>query len=249
MKSKQMLWLAPMVFALAAGCLDTASNDDDVLPPVDEDTDPAGGGDGDGDGDGDNTGDGDNSGDGDGDGDNSGDGDGDGDGDNTGDGDGDGDGTGESNVAGTAESAQCTSFVAATDSACYGYYCGVTEATIAAELSSSRKCQIPADMLCAGTVPQKVATCARSVKSNPANIFASDEEIRQETQDCVFEDAAIKAVASEDCMGCYLDGAQCASDNCLTQCLTGDSADCDACRMENNCNQPVPGCGGLPTPF
>ena len=46
-----------------------------------------------------------------------------------------------------------------------------------------------------------------------------------------------------------LDAAQCASDNCLTQCLSGDSSGCDTCRMNNNCNQPVPTCAGFPSPF
>jgi hypothetical protein len=239
MKPMQMLWLTPFVLALAAGCLDTATNEDD-LPPVDQGEDPSGGDDhsssGDGDGDGD-TSDGDTS-----DGDS-------GDGDADAGTSGDGDGPVESVIDGTAESAMCTSYVAAAEGACYGYYCGVTQEMIAAELSSNRKCQLSAEEVCAGTLPQKVASCARSVKSNPLNAFDSADTIRMKTQACVYEDQAIKDGVSEDCLGCYLDGAQCASENCLTQCLTGDSANCDSCRQENNCNQPVPGCAGLPSPF
>lgn len=59
----------------------------------------------------------------------------------------------------------------------------------------------------------------------------------------------IKGVTSSECLACTIDAAQCAGDNGLIQCLAGDSAQCDACRKENNCDQPVFSCGGLPTPF
>ena len=143
----------------------------------------------------------------------------------------------------------CSSYTALTDDSCYGYYCGVSEEMLAAELSASRKCQLPADLLCAGTLSQKVAACARQVISNPLNIGNSDDQIRSKIQDCVYGEQALKDVTSEECLSCYLDGAMCAKANCTGPCLGGDSASCDACREDNNCNQPVAGCAGLPTPF
>jgi hypothetical protein len=247
MKPTQLLCLASSVLALLAGCLDTASNPDNILPPIDQDQDPSGG-----DGDGDNA-----SGDGDG---TSGDGDGtpgddDGDGDSTpGDGDGDADGDDsqpvESQIDGTAESAMCGSASPRTASTCYGYYCGVSEEMVAAELSPTRKCQLPADMLCAGTVSQKVTECAPPIVQAAVFNGDSDETIRTKIQACIYEDQAIKAVASEECISCYVEGAMCSKEHCTFQCVQNPtSSGCDACRMQNNCNQPVPGCAQLPDPF
>jgi hypothetical protein len=207
---------------LFAGCLDTASNYGSVLPPLDAaPTPPSGGGNNRPDAGGGSNGDGDTSGDGD---------------------------DGPSKIKGTAESAGCSSYqMRDGDDACAGYYCGVSIDLIEAELKGSGKCSPTPEDVCSGKVTTKVAACARSTKSNPLNAFDSDETLRMKTLACVKMDSSIDA--SDECLGCFLDAAQCASNNCLTQCLTGDSPDCDNCRLSNNCNQPVPLCAGLPTPF
>ena len=254
MRSANTFCLVSTLLALSAGCLDTATNESEILPPINQDDSPSNGdssgGDGDSSGgDGDTGGgDGDSSG---GDGDSSG-GDGDtggGDGD-TGGGDGDtggGDGDAASMISGSAEAAGCQSFTAQTDSTCYGFYCGISKETLASAVLSSRKCDYPVEDACAGLLSTKVGSCARTVKSQ--NIFASEADIRTKTGECVYEDAKLKSTVSMGCLDCYLDAAMCASKHCVTQCLSGDSKNCDECRLKNNCNQPVPGCAGLPSPF
>jgi hypothetical protein len=96
-------------------------------------------------------------------------------------------------------------------------------------------------------VIEKVGTCARMVKS--AMFAATNEQLRPMIQDCVYEDAEIKAAVPADCLNCTIDAAACASDNCLTSCLAGDSTTCDACRLKNNCDPVVFSCGGLPSPL
>jgi hypothetical protein len=239
-----------LTLVLLAGCLDTASNYGAVLPSVDQNTDNQNGGDvGDGDtssGDGDGKKDDDDKGDGDS---TSGDGD-------TSSGDGDEaktDGGSKpvmmmSLIKGTAKKAGCSSYQEQDgDDQCAGYYCGVSMDMIEAELKGGGKCDPTPKDVCSGKVTTRVAQCARDTKKNPVNAFDSDAMIRAKTLTCIQMDTSIDA--SEECLGCFLDAAQCASKNCLTQCLTGDNANCDTCRLNNNCNQPVPLCAGLPTPF
>lgn len=144
----------------------------------------------------------------------------------------------------------CTSYGEQNGELCAGYYCNVTAADLAAELPTSGPCgTLEPDRVCGGSLTREVGSCSRSVKSNPLNAFDNDETLRGKIQDCVYNNEDIRAVVTEQCLSCFLDAAQCASDNCLTQCLAGDSAACDSCRLDNNCNQTVPPCGGLPSPF
>ncbi len=155
--------------------------------------------------------------------------------------------TGPSAIAGTAASAGCSSYQQAENGSCAGYYCGVSIEMIEAELTGTGKCKPTPDDVCSGRVTFAVSSCARSVKSNPLNAFDSDAQLRVKIEECVRKDPAITSPA--ECLGCFLDAAECASKNCLSQCLTGDSTTCDSCRMQNGCNQSVPVCGGLPSPF
>jgi hypothetical protein len=154
-----------------------------------------------------------------------------------------------SQIAGSAEAAECTSFTAQTADSCYGYYCGVSLDIVVAELSPTRKCQLSPEVICEGKLSQKVGSCARDKRTQAPFRGWDEAEIRAETQSCVYEDATLEEMVSQECLDCYLDGAQCAGMNCSLECLGMDSANCDACREENNCNQPVPGCAGLPSPF
>jgi hypothetical protein len=79
--------------------------------------------------------------------------------------------------------------------------------------------------------------------------LSSNAELRPLIRDCVFEDAEIEQMVNPDCLSCFIDAAQCAGDNCLIECLSGDSPGCDACRLENDCEQPVFACTALPSPF
>jgi hypothetical protein len=150
-------------------------------------------------------------------------------------------------VAGSALAAGCSSYQPPANGMCGGYYCGVTEEILARESTPNAKCSGTAAFKCEGRIVLVVGACARSIKS--AMPFASNDELRPLIRDCVFEDAEIQQMVHAECLSCFIDAAQCAGDNCLIECLSGDSASCDACRLDNNCEQPVFPCTGLPNPF
>jgi hypothetical protein len=150
-------------------------------------------------------------------------------------------------VAGSALAAGCSSYQLPANGMCGGYYCGVTEETLARESNPAAKCLGTAAFKCEGRIVLVVGTCARRFKSSMP--FATNAELRPMIRDCVFEDAEIAQMVQADCLSCFIDAAQCAGDNCLIECLSGDSASCDSCRIQNNCEQPVFPCSGLPNPF
>jgi hypothetical protein len=150
-------------------------------------------------------------------------------------------------VAGSALRAGCSSYQPPANGMCGGRYCGVTEEMIARESTPNAKCSSTAAFKCEGRIVLVVGACARRIKS--AMPFASNDELRPMIRDCVFEDAEIKQMLNDECLSCFIDAAQCAGDNCLIECLAGDSASCDTCRLDNNCEQPVFPCTGLPNPF
>lgn len=155
----------------------------------------------------------------------------------------------ESVIKGSGIAAKCSSYGLPKNGMCAGYYCGIKVDAVMAEYKpAASKCDTTPEEICDGQLTRDVAKCARDTKSNPLNALDSDEMIRAKVQTCVTKIAANKDI-EQDCLDCFLDAAQCASDNCLTQCLTGDSATCDKCRMDNDCNQSVPTCAGLPSPF
>jgi hypothetical protein len=148
-------------------------------------------------------------------------------------------------VTGTGGS--CQSYSEPEGGKCGGWYCGVDQATLTKAVDPSAICGGNVELLCSNAVPTAVASCARTAKT--ANITATNDELRPMIRDCVFQDMAIQQGSTPECVDCLIDAAACASDNCLTQCLTGDSPGCDSCRKENNCDQMVFSCGGLPAPI
>jgi hypothetical protein len=154
----------------------------------------------------------------------------------------------ESKIKGTGLASKCSSYGLQKDGVCAGYYCGISLEDLAAEYKPGNKCDTTPERICDGQLTRDVGRCARATKSNPFFELQGEAVVREETQRCVLAAEGNEDV-TEECLACFLDAAQCASDNCLTQCLTGDSATCDKCRLDNNCNQPVPSCAGFPTPF
>jgi hypothetical protein len=156
-------------------------------------------------------------------------------------------------VAGTATAAGCASFASPENGSCGSYYCGVDLGTLELALDPSSLCGENtgnaggAAFVCEGRPVSVVGACARREKS--ANILASNDELRPLIRDCVYEDAEMAANVTEQCLDCFIDVAQCAGDNCLLECLAGDSAGCDRCRRENGCERPLFSCSGLPDPF
>jgi hypothetical protein len=148
-------------------------------------------------------------------------------------------------VAGTGKN--CASYAMPSNGKCGTYYCGVDQATLTMAIDPMAVCGGDPDFTCNGNLVTSVGSCARMVKS--ANIAASNDTLRPLVQDCVYKDATIKAKVPPACLSCFVNAAVCAGDNCLLQCLSGDSPACDNCRKQNNCEQPVFSCGGLPSPF
>jgi hypothetical protein len=148
-------------------------------------------------------------------------------------------------VAGTGT--KCASYATPANGKCGTYYCGVDLATLSMALDPSTMCGKDADFTCNGNLVPAVGTCARRVKSE--NLFDSNDALRPKVEACVYEDAVIKEKVPNACLACFINAAICAGDNCLTQCLAGDSPGCDSCRKQNNCEAPVFSCAGLPSPF
>jgi hypothetical protein len=141
----------------------------------------------------------------------------------------------------------CSSYGAPMNGKCGGYFCGVDQATLQKAVDPMALCGSDIDLLCRNAVITAVGTCARQVKSQMP--LATNDELSPMVQDCVFQDAEIKMNTTPECLACTITAAECAGDQCLAQCLAGDSAQCDSCRKMNNCDQPVFACGGLPSPL
>jgi hypothetical protein len=147
----------------------------------------------------------------------------------------------------TGTGAMCSSYGAPTNGKCGGYFCGVDMATLEKAVDPTAKCGAAIGLLCSNAVVTAVGMCARTVKSSMPT--ASNEMLRPMVQDCVFQNADLKARVTPECLACTITAAECAGDKCLPECLAGDSAQCDSCRKMNNCEQPVFECGGIPSPF
>jgi hypothetical protein len=229
------------MLALLGGVLQTGCGDDDD----------DGNGDGSADGSADGNGDGAADGNGDGAADGNGDGAADGNGDGAADGDGDGDGfdpddyplTGEiSDVEGTASAAECTSTSDTRDEdGCYGFFCGSNSNSLNAALTEDSPCASVAQvwLICDGLGVREASRCARE--------HALDQDPREGTRMCLRENEELDPFTDE-CLACFLDSADCARENCLSDCLGGDSAQCDACRESAGCTPDYYACSGLPDP-
>jgi len=150
-------------------------------------------------------------------------------------------------IAGTGTAASCTSYTAPTGQKCGSYYCGVDLAMLTAATVPGGKCGNDLAYVCEASLPLVVGACARKIKS--MNPLSSPKDLRPQVRACAYEDAEVKEKVSDDCLGCYLDSAECAGEKCLVDCLAGDSPGCDACRLKNNCTKPVFACNGLPDPL
>jgi hypothetical protein len=148
-------------------------------------------------------------------------------------------------LAGSAASNECSSYGEAKPGLCSGYFCGVTEAQVAAAMPADSVCPDPT-YLCEGTLLTAVAKCARSTII--ANLGSPIEPLKPKMEACVFADATIKDTVSAECVGCYLTAATCAATNCLVPCLS-DGPSCDQCRAKFNCEKPVFECAKIPSPL
>jgi hypothetical protein len=141
----------------------------------------------------------------------------------------------------------CQSFTPVEGDKCQGWFCAVTEDELKAEVDPKARCGGDIGLLCSGTVTIKVGECARKEKT--AAPGKSGEELRQPVRDCANEDPVISEKVPLDCLDCMIDVAACAEKFCLTPCFLDDNAECDACRLENKCDDMVFACGQLPSPL
>jgi len=148
-------------------------------------------------------------------------------------------------LSGSAAAASCNYFSRPDGGTCNGYYCGVTEAQIAAAMPKDSLCGDPTDT-CKGGLIDRLSECTREVVI--ANLGTPGAQLRSKIEECVFADAATKAKVSSGCLGCFLDSATCVVDKCLFECST-EGVGCDTCRMTNNCVQPVFACAKVPNPL
>ncbi|MET0339376.1 MAG: hypothetical protein ABW252_00155 [Polyangiales bacterium] len=153
-------------------------------------------------------------------------------------------------IAGTAPKAKCTSTTAAKGGMCSSHFCGITEEQLGSAMSPSSPCGTAALACEQGAVlAKKVTDCSITTKAMASNLGKSNAQLRPLVQDCVFEDEEIKSNTNEECLGCFLNVAECAGDKCLTECLVGTPAQCDACRISKGCEEPLFDCAGLPNPL
>ncbi len=153
----------------------------------------------------------------------------------------------ESVVAGTAIDAKCAGNSKPQGEMCGGYYCGTTKEAIRAETKPQAACSGEAQLglLCSATLSSVVSRCARTAGQM---VLASDEEKATYTRTCAKDDPALAEV-KDPCLECFVTSAKCARENCLVECLPGDSASCDKCRIDNGCTPSVFPCAGIPSPL
>lgn len=144
-------------------------------------------------------------------------------------------------VEGTAPEAQCTATSDTRDEGgCFGHYCGTNSASLAAAHTGSNCGSTPEIwLICDGLGTREAARCARA--------HALDADPREGTRMCLRQNAELDPF-SDACLECFLDSAACAREFCVSECLAGDTPQCDACREENGCTPEFYECAGLPNP-
>lgn len=145
----------------------------------------------------------------------------------------------------------CGSASKATDTMCGGDHCLETPAQLKAEVKPTSTCKLDAELnsFCSGPAPTGVVTlvgnCALSnlAKYNPSDTSAFKTGIADCTK------PMLDPTFTSACLGCFVDSAVCAANNCLTQCVTPTAPACDTCRIEKGCISSFYTCSGLTNPL
>lgn len=129
---------------------------------------------------------------------------------------------------------------------CYYFLCNETEESVLAQATKGGACAGPKDVAiqCEGQSPRTVAECARS----NAGLLEDIKVFEQAVTDCARTDERLSKDFSDACLACNVKSAVCAADKCLSECVSGDSPECDKCRITNECEATFYKCGGLPDP-
>lgn len=131
------------------------------------------------------------------------------------------------------------------DNQCAGFYCNWSPDQIDCQVKESAICkEVDARRLgCDSTMQNTVAACARTVQ---ARLFLAGGDFVEDTIACAADEIDVKI--EDDCMRCYVESANCARNECLGECLAGDTKECDACREVNGCTPDFHECIGFPDP-
>jgi hypothetical protein len=143
-------------------------------------------------------------------------------------------------VAGSGESCHATSD-GRPEGRCYGYLCGTNSNSIKAALAPHSPCGTNPEvwLICDGSGEREATRCARN--------HALDADPRAGTRDCIRQNPALRPFA-DACVNCFLDAVDCARQNCISECLAGDSLVCDQCQEAHGCTAAFFACSGLPNP-
>jgi hypothetical protein len=144
----------------------------------------------------------------------------------------------------------CRSYTQPSASTCGSFYCGLTQAQLAAKLSPFASCNQPAAFTCTGSLLRAADMCGRQVRSQPEHFSETPEQLRPRIGACIKAQPALQGVAvGNSCMNCYTAYQACSINNCLLECLVGDNPDCDTCQSKKGCFAALSSCAGLPNPF
>jgi hypothetical protein len=156
-------------------------------------------------------------------------------------------------VAGSAPKNKCAANSKASGTMCGGYYCGVTQAQIEAEMPADTLCGASAsEGACNNKLPQKVGDCSvEAISANPLVAINMDfDSIRPAVRTCVNKDAELKEKTPSVCLDCFLDAAVCAGKNCLDKCISdANDKGCLDCRTKFKCDTAVFDCAKLISPL
>jgi hypothetical protein len=131
---------------------------------------------------------------------------------------------------------------------CYYFYCYQTEESLLSEATQGGKCANAKDVAiqCEGESVTTVAKCAR----DNAAVLADQKEgaFAEAVRACARRNAKL-AEFSDGCLDCNVESAVCAARECIFECVSGDSVNCDKCRQTKKCTPDFYTCAGLPDPL
>jgi hypothetical protein len=132
------------------------------------------------------------------------------------------------------------------DDHCMGFFCNWTIQQIECQ-TTKRVCEKFAARLlgCDNTVQDVASSCARSVQTSLL-LGGNASDFYPMTRACTAE--GIGEDIGDDCLDCYIASSECARDNCVIECLSGDSPACDVCREDAGCTPQFHECSGIPNP-
>ncbi len=130
---------------------------------------------------------------------------------------------------------------------CYYFYCNETKESILAQSTKGGQCANATDVAiqCEGQSVRTVAGCARM---SAGQLVSGTKAFAAAVTKCARADTKLSKDLSDGCLDCNVQSSVCAAENCLAECVQGDSVACDTCRETKKCTSDFYVCGGLPDP-